>query len=143
MCEWGGTTVVAHGDQIDVLTFPALVVDERAGVAIFRGNDPAELLLLTAFTKRAGSVPRSWRPWSQLSATAVRPRCASRRPTTTRRPVLLSAPRLRLVELRPGAVNAARRHKPSIPELGDHGIPLTDELDLILELGPEPSVRCL
>jgi ribosomal protein S18 acetylase RimI-like enzyme len=37
----------------------------------------------------------------------------------------------RLVALRPGAVDAARReHKPSIPETGDHGIPLRDELEL-------------
>jgi hypothetical protein len=31
------------------------------------------------------------------------------------------------VELRRGAVNADRRHKPSIPMLGDHRIPLADE----------------
>lgn len=37
----------------------------------------------------------------------------------------------RLVALRPGAVDRERRErKPSIPEVGDHGIPLHDELEL-------------
>ena len=36
----------------------------------------------------------------------------------------------RLVSLRPGAVDAARRLKPSIPPAGAFGIPLRDELDL-------------
>jgi hypothetical protein len=36
----------------------------------------------------------------------------------------------RLVELRPGAVDAARRLKPEIPVTGAHGIALRDELEL-------------
>ena len=42
-----------------------------------------------------------------------------------------------LVKLRPGAVNTARRHKPSIPKLGDYRIPLADELGLVLDLSPK------
>jgi ribosomal protein S18 acetylase RimI-like enzyme len=42
----------------------------------------------------------------------------------------------RLRELRPGAVDEARRTiKPTIPEVGAHGIPLRDELELVL---PQP-----
>ena len=41
----------------------------------------------------------------------------------------------RLAALHRGAVDASReRLKPEIPELGDHGIPLRDELELELEL---------
>jgi ribosomal protein S18 acetylase RimI-like enzyme len=40
----------------------------------------------------------------------------------------------RLGELRPGAVDASRRVKPSIPVLGRHGIPLRDELVLVRSL---------
>lgn len=36
----------------------------------------------------------------------------------------------RLVALRCGAVDDARRRKTSIPEVGDGGIPLHDELEL-------------
>ena len=35
-----------------------------------------------------------------------------------------------LAELRPGAVDRARRDKPEIPRVGDFGIPLRDEIDL-------------
>ena len=42
----------------------------------------------------------------------------------------------RLAALRPGAVADSRRTlKPTIPDLGEHGIPLRDELELELELG--------
>jgi ribosomal protein S18 acetylase RimI-like enzyme len=40
----------------------------------------------------------------------------------------------RLQTLRPGAVEAARAHKPTISALGEHGIPIRDELDLTLQL---------
>ena len=45
----------------------------------------------------------------------------------------------RLRALRPGAVDEARRElKPEIPEIGDHGIPLRDELELELDLTEDP-----
>lgn len=36
----------------------------------------------------------------------------------------------------PGAVDAARGLKPSIPEVGEYGIPLHDELEFELRLEP-------
>lgn len=42
----------------------------------------------------------------------------------------------RLARLRPGAMDRARETlKPELPEIGSHGIPMRDELDLELELG--------
>jgi GNAT superfamily N-acetyltransferase len=41
----------------------------------------------------------------------------------------------RLAGIRFGAVDAARRLKPSIPVIGDHGIPIRDEIELMLDLG--------
>jgi GNAT superfamily N-acetyltransferase len=40
----------------------------------------------------------------------------------------------RLAVLRPGAVDAVRKLKPSIPPLGDYGIPIRDEIDLVLRV---------
>jgi GNAT superfamily N-acetyltransferase len=40
----------------------------------------------------------------------------------------------RLAAVRPGAVDASRREKPSIPLIGDYGIPTRDEIDLTLDL---------
>jgi hypothetical protein len=42
----------------------------------------------------------------------------------------------RLAALHPGAVDDSRtRLKPEIPELGDYGIPIRDELELEQEIG--------
>jgi GNAT superfamily N-acetyltransferase len=40
----------------------------------------------------------------------------------------------RLAALRPGAVDRARATKPSIPLVGEHGLPIRDEIDLVLDL---------
>jgi hypothetical protein len=40
----------------------------------------------------------------------------------------------RLAALRPGAVDQARRTKSSIPLTGDYGLPIRDEIDLVLDL---------
>ena len=42
---------------------------------------------------------------------------------------------MRLVAVHPGAVDDAREMKPSIPETGNYGIPLHDELEFELRLG--------
>jgi GNAT superfamily N-acetyltransferase len=47
----------------------------------------------------------------------------------------------RLVAIHRDSMAEARRIKPSIPELGRHGIPLTDELELELALPAERSGR--
>jgi ribosomal protein S18 acetylase RimI-like enzyme len=39
-----------------------------------------------------------------------------------------------LTALRPGAVAEARKSKPEIPEVGEDGIPIRDELELTMEL---------
>lgn len=40
----------------------------------------------------------------------------------------------RLTALRPGAVDEARKIKPGIPVIGNDGIPIRDELELVMEL---------
>jgi GNAT superfamily N-acetyltransferase len=40
----------------------------------------------------------------------------------------------RMAALRPGAVDRARKLKPSIPEVGAYGLPMRDEIDLILDI---------
>jgi ribosomal protein S18 acetylase RimI-like enzyme len=43
----------------------------------------------------------------------------------------------RIVAVRPDAVAASRRMKPGIPEVGEYGIPIRDEIELVLMLGPD------
>jgi hypothetical protein len=42
----------------------------------------------------------------------------------------------RLVEVRPGAMDHYRKRKPTIPEVGEFGIPLRDELRLVRPIRP-------
>jgi GNAT superfamily N-acetyltransferase len=40
----------------------------------------------------------------------------------------------KIVRVYPEAVSVSRRLKPSIPEIGDHGIPISDEIELEIKL---------
>jgi N-acetylglutamate synthase-like GNAT family acetyltransferase len=40
----------------------------------------------------------------------------------------------KMIGVYPGAVNISRRLKPSIPEIGDNGIPISDEIEFEMRL---------
>jgi GNAT superfamily N-acetyltransferase len=132
---WGDTRIVVHGRMFDAAALPALIAGDRAGLATFaidRERAEAELVTLNAL------VPRQGIGTALVEALAARLSAASigvLRLTTTNDK--LDALRFyqrrgfRIVALRPGAVDEARRLKPSIPLLGDDGIPMRDELDLV------------
>ncbi|NUR70093.1 MAG: GNAT family N-acetyltransferase [Hamadaea sp.] len=137
--SWGGTIVVAHGTAYDAAELPALVA-ERDGRVVglltysVAGED-LEVVSLDAAERRTGVG-------SALLTAVVE---VARRTTLTRVWLVttndnLDALRfyqrrgLRIVRVSPGAVDAARALKPSIPETGEHGIPLHDELTLELRL---------
>jgi hypothetical protein len=46
----------------------------------------------------------------------------------------------RLIRVWPGAVDAARKLKPTIPTIGLHGIPVHDELELCRMLAPDEAI---
>ena len=147
--RWGGTTVVVHGEVIETAALPALVAlsENRRGLATYRrlGRD-AELVTLDAEPAGIGTGT------ALVDALAARLRgdgCERLWLTTTNDK--LSALRFylrrgfRLSEVRLGAVDAARKLKPSIPTVGEYGIPMRDELDLCCALdaritGPEVLV---
>lgn len=134
--RWHDTLITAHGELIDALELPALVADHRRGLVTWRrvGGD-AELMTIDALPTGCGTGT------SLIEALAARLReqgCARLCLTTTNDN--LSALRFymrrgfRLVALRPGAIDEARKHKPSISLIGQHGIPIHDELELCLSL---------
>jgi Acetyltransferase (GNAT) family len=90
-----------------------------------------EVVTLNALERRAGVGTLLM---EAAAIEAKRLRCTEIRLTTTNDN--LDALRfyqrrgLRLVALRPGAVDRARVEKPEIPRVGDYGIPLHDEIDL-------------
>lgn len=109
---------------------------ERVGLATYIAEDEiAELVTLDALRAGAGVGDGCSMPSAAVRGSGAR---RLRVMTTNDN---LAALRLyqqagfRLVELRPDAVDGSRTHKPSIPVTGADGIPIRDELDLVLDLG--------
>jgi GNAT superfamily N-acetyltransferase len=130
--RWGATTIVVHGEVIEATRLPALMAGDRHGLATYRRLDrDAELVTLDADPTGAGTGTALIEALVALLRTDG---CERLWLTTTNDK--LSALRFylrrdfRLIQVRLGAVDDARRRKPSIPTIGEYGIPLRDELDL-------------
>lgn len=134
--RWGGGEIVVHGEILDARLLPALIAGEQEGLATYqirRTNDLvcAELVTLDAITSNQGiGTVLIGALTSKLRAEGV----GILRVTTTNDN--LNAPRFyqrrgfRMTAVRPGAVDEARRIKPSISAIGEYGIPIRDELEL-------------
>jgi ribosomal protein S18 acetylase RimI-like enzyme len=132
----GGRLQARRGELIDVLDRPGLVAEADSALIGILTYDPqpddCELVALVA-AKRGSGIG------SALVA-ALRERVPHRPIWVVTTNDNLDALRFyqrrgfRLRALRAGAVDEARRTiKPQIAEVGDHGIPLRDELELVLE----------
>ncbi|MGA8760227.1 MAG: GNAT family N-acetyltransferase [Stellaceae bacterium] len=131
--RWSTTTIVVHGEVIEAAELPALIIaGDRQGLATYRalGRD-AELVTLDAMPTGAGIGT------VLIEALVTRLHGEGRERlwlTTTNDK--LSALRFymrrgfRVIQVRPGAVDAARKLKPTIPVIGEHGIPVNEEIDL-------------
>lgn len=142
--EWGGLVIAAHGTLFRPAELPGFVAE-------LRGQERPAGLLTYAVDKREGGVGGALEIVTlnavvRLAGTgtallghavneACRLGCREIRLTTTNDNVealrFYQRRGFRLAALRPGAVDEARRIKPQIPQTGDHGIPLHDELDLV------------
>ena len=132
---WGSELQVVHQSVYRPAELPGLIA-ERAGRVVglltYQVSDEMlEVVTLNAIERRTGVGTILM---EAVAADARRLRCQEIRLTTTNDN--LDAIRfyqrrgLRLVALRPGAVDRARLEKPQIPRVGDYGIPLRDEIDL-------------
>ena len=121
-------------------TLPALVAADREGLATYRvsaDGREAELVTLDATVRGRGIGTALVARLAQLlRAQGV----TILRVTTTNdnlRALRFYQRRgFRIAAVRTGAVAAARRLKPTIPEVGEHGIPIRDEIELALTLRP-------
>jgi GNAT superfamily N-acetyltransferase len=108
----GVLTYVVRGAECEVLTLHA---DERR-----TGVGSALLAEVEQLARRAGCT-RLWLITTNDNVDALR---------------FYQRRGFRLAALHSGAVDASRAHlKPEIPEVGDHGIPIRDELELEQEIG--------
>lgn len=136
---WGGPTVVTRGRVHVPVELPGLVAylgDEPAGLLTYRPELPHwEVVTLEALQPRCGVATALL---EAVAAAARQAGAASLWLVTTNDN--LDALRLyqrrgyHLHALHPGALAASRRLKPGIPQVGEHGIPLRDEIELRLEL---------
>jgi GNAT superfamily N-acetyltransferase len=143
--EWGGPTVAVHDTLYapgDLPGFKALLGEERAGLVTYRADGGAcEIVTLNSTVERRGV--------GSALVEAVRTRalalgCSRLWLVTTNDNLgalwFYAKRGFRLVRVDLGAVDRARRLKPAIPEVGDHGIPMRDELELeMLLAGGEAS----
>ncbi len=135
--RWGGEgRVVVHDEIFDVRLLPALIGGEQEGLATYeiRRTDDivfAELVTLDAVTAKQGVGTALIE--ALISRLRVEGVSVLRVITTNDN---LDALRFyqrrgfRITAVRPGAVDEARRVKPSISEIGEYGIPIRDEIEL-------------
>ena len=137
---WGGEMVAAHGERIMPAQLPGLVAVSESrivGHASYRIVDGG-----CEITSIAADPPHQGIGSALMEAiTGEARRSGCRRAWLTTTNDNLDALRFyqrrgfRLIALRPGAVDVARRDlKPELPAIGTHGIPMRDELDLELTL---------
>jgi GNAT superfamily N-acetyltransferase len=135
-----GAPVVSRGVAHDASQLPALMAveaDEIVGLATYHfAHDECEVVtldslregqgvgsaLLNAVGEEAGrrGCRRLWLITSNDNVNAIR---------------FYQRRGMRLVAVHRDAIDEARRIKPAIPLVGDHGIPIHDELEFELRLG--------
>jgi ribosomal protein S18 acetylase RimI-like enzyme len=131
---------------VDVLAGPGLVAargDDRVGLLTWlpdtAGREAEVRVLAVAEAARGQGVGRAL---MEAAAEALREAGVRRAWLVTTNDnlaalALYQRAGWRLAGLRPGAIDELRRTvKPSIPEVGEHGIPLRDELELDLAIAP-------
>jgi len=142
----GGSTVSVHTEN--QVFQPGIAIPAGNTIGLSSQNDRGAVqiygYLVPASEVRAHAVPAGLGTGTALLDALTRQLCAEGcvRLWLTMTNGNLSALQFylrrgfRLTAVRPGAVDAARKLKPTIPLFGEHGIPLHDELDLCRILGP-------
>ena len=152
-CEWaealvaghfGSARVVTRGVLHDTRRLPGLIAmdgDEPVGLARYRiDGDECEVMLVIAVRRRVGIGTALLRAVRDAARHAG---CERLWLVTTNDDLpaiaFYRALGWRLVAVHEGAVRASRVLKPEIPLLGEGGVPIVDELEFELLLGPAPE----
>ena len=133
---WGSEIVAVHGSRLRPAELGGFIAEQSrrvVGLLTYQlAGSVLEIVTLNAIDRRAGIGTMLI---EAAVAKARRFGCREIRLTTTNDNVdalrFYQRRGFRLAELRPGAVDEARERKPEIPRVGDYGIPLHDEIDLI------------
>lgn len=135
---WGGTTVAGRGRVWDLYAVPGIVAEaggERVGLVTYSiEGDHCEIVTMNGFVKGAGGALLR-----AVADTARAAGCERLQVMTTNDNAnairFYQRHGMRFAALRIGAVDEARRTlKPQIPEIGNDGIPIRDEIDFAMDL---------
>jgi GNAT superfamily N-acetyltransferase len=136
---WGGCIIVVHGEAYDASALPALIAGECQGLATFAvaADRPcAELITLNALVPHQGIGTALVEALAaRLAARGIREIRLSMTNDNVDALRFYQRRGFRIAALHPGAVDEARRIKPSIPVVGNYGIPRHDEIEMICVLG--------
>lgn len=133
--EWGGETMVTKGRMHRLADLDALIAwegDRRIGAATYRLDDgDCELISLNSAVEGRGVGSQLL---AAVEAATLETGCQRVWLITTNDNLdalkFYQRRGYRLVAVYPGAVDEARKIKPTIPTVGHHGIPLHDEIEL-------------
>ncbi len=137
--NWGSDFVIAKGEVIHCCGldgFIAEVAGKKEGLITYRvKNEHLEIVSLNSLVKEKGigtalinriigfakknEVKRIWLITTNDNVNAIK---------------FYQKRGFKIIGVYPGAVNISRRLKPSIPEIGDHGIPISDEIEFEMRL---------
>jgi GNAT superfamily N-acetyltransferase len=140
--RWQSTNMAVRGRLIDALTLPAFIAVEegrRVGLLTYEAlADEWEIITVDALEPGRGVGSELVDAVARAAGAAGIQRLLVMTTNDNLDGLRFYQRRgFRLAALRPGALAESRRLKPTIPETGNHGIPLRDELDLVLPLGDE------
>jgi ribosomal protein S18 acetylase RimI-like enzyme len=134
---WGDEAMTAHGEVFYPADHDGFVADGRAGVVTYRvAGDACEITLIESYEPGSGVGT------ALLEAVIAEARaagCSRVWLVTTndneRAQRWYAARGFEVTEVRRGAVDEARRTlKPTIPALGEGGLPITDEVEMSVAL---------
>jgi GNAT superfamily N-acetyltransferase len=140
--RWGDETVVGHGVVFRPASLPGLVLTEEEGkpgalLTYAIDADACEIVTIDAVVEGRGYGSRLL---DEVASVAREAGCTLLRLITTndneRAIGFYLAHGFEVVEIREGAIQASRKLKPSIPLVNDHGVPITDEIEMERRLSP-------
>ena len=145
VAAWGTPIVVAHGIRYDAGRLPALIAwdgERAAGLLTYSlGPDDCEVVTLDAFERGNGAGTALLAAAATLAEDAGLNRLWL---ITTNDNVdglrFYQRRGMRITAIAVDAIAESRRIKPEIPETGEYGIPIRDEITLEMRL-PRPAPR--
>jgi GNAT superfamily N-acetyltransferase len=133
--EWGGTTMVTRGNTHHLHDLHALIAwegEKPVGAITWHLNEEdAEIISLNALAEQRGMGSALIRAAEKVVKQAGKKRIWLITTNDNLDSLRFYQRRgYRMAALYPGAVDEARKKKPSIPLIGNHGIPVHDEIEL-------------